>query len=135
MNKKVPKTVKDSLWDETFGPEAGQGRCYVCSRIINSKNFEAGHVIPASKGGPPILPNLRCICSKCNKSMGVQHLEFFKELYYPKDAEDYKKNSCSCCKKDSDITKENYYYDSDEERDKLLVKLKQLNKFRYKPST
>lgn len=33
-------------------------------------NFEAGHVIPESKGGKTHIENLLPICSTCNKSMG-----------------------------------------------------------------
>jgi 5-methylcytosine-specific restriction endonuclease McrA len=81
--KSVPKTVKDRLWDTTFGPEAGQGLCYVCGLQINSKRFEAGHVISVYHGGSTTLDNLKCICSTCNKSMGTQHLEKFKLTYFP----------------------------------------------------
>jgi 5-methylcytosine-specific restriction endonuclease McrA len=81
--KSVPKTVKDRLWDTTFGPEAGQGLCYVCGLQINSKRFEAGHVISVYHGGSTTLDNLKCICSTCNKSMGTQNLEKFKLTYFP----------------------------------------------------
>ena len=81
--KSVPKTVKDRLWDTTFGPESGQGLCYVCGVLINSKRFEAGHVISVYHGGSTTLDNLKCICSTCNKSMGTQNLEKFKFTYFP----------------------------------------------------
>jgi hypothetical protein len=80
--KSVPKALKDLLWDRTFGPEAGQGNCYVCGIVINSKRFEAGHIIAVCKGGLTNISNLRCICSTCNKSMGTQNLEKFKQKYF-----------------------------------------------------
>jgi hypothetical protein len=80
--KSVPKTLKDRLWDVTFGPEIGQAECYVCSATINSKKFEAGHIIPVAHGGSTTLDNLRCICGTCNKSMGTQNLEEFKEQFF-----------------------------------------------------
>lgn len=81
--KSVPKTVKDALWDTTFGSDKGEGNCYVCGMIINSKRFEAGHIIAVHNKGTTTLDNLECICSTCNKSMGTQNLEDFKKTYFP----------------------------------------------------
>jgi 5-methylcytosine-specific restriction endonuclease McrA len=83
--KSVPKSLKDKLWDTTFGASAGEGLCYVCGIIINSKCFEAGHVISVYDGGGTNLQNLKCICSTCNKSMGTRNLEEFKRLYFPQN--------------------------------------------------
>lgn len=97
--KSVPKTVKDRLWDTTFGPEAGQGLCYVCGLKINSKRFEAGHIISVYHDGSTTLDNLKCICSTCNKSMGTQNLENFKLTYFPaiqKKIKDKHKKKCIC---------------------------------------
>ena len=100
----VPKALKDRLWDITFGPEAGQGKCYVCDTIINSKVFEAGHIISVHHNGLTILDNLKCICSTCNKSMGTRNLEDFKRTYFPAIRK-IKKNKCECCchKQNSDL--------------------------------
>jgi hypothetical protein len=80
--KSIPKALKDKLWDDTFGKEAGEGNCRVCNTIINSKSFEAGHKIAVAKGGETTLNNLECICSTCNKSMGTQNLEDFRDIYF-----------------------------------------------------
>jgi 5-methylcytosine-specific restriction endonuclease McrA len=96
--KSVPKALKDRLWDTTYGPEAGQGKCYVCGAIINSKRFEAGHIISVFHGGETTLDNLKCICSTCNKSMGTQNLENFKRTYFPAIRNSLKnKTMCHCC--------------------------------------
>jgi hypothetical protein len=97
----VPKAVKDRLWDITFGQDAGQGKCYVCDTIINSKRFEAGHIISVKYGGPTTLNNLKCICSTCNKSMGAKNLEDFKKTYFPAISKKIKleTNTCQCCHK------------------------------------
>ena len=55
--------------------------------MIESRNFEAGHVIPWSKGGPTQIYNLRCICVGCNRSMGNKNLNDFKHAYYPDQEE------------------------------------------------
>lgn len=117
--KSIPKSLKDLLWDTTYGPEAGQGTCYVCGIIINSKRFEAGHVISVYEGGSTTLDNLRCICSTCNKSMGTRNLERFKNLYFP-----IKKNTCKNNNFIHDEDKEIYY----------TSKLKSLDKFIFNPN-
>ena len=48
-------------------------------------DFECGHIIPYSQGGPTSLENLRPVCKGCNRSMGTtnmldykSHLKIFK---------------------------------------------------------
>ena len=77
----IPKKLKNMIWDKYVGKEKGVGLCYCCSEEIDSKNFEAGHIIPEAKGGPTNVDNLRPICSCCNKSMGTQNMDVFKEKY------------------------------------------------------
>lgn len=77
----IPKKLKNMIWDKYIGKEKGVGLCYCCSEEIDSKNFEAGHIIPEAKGGPTNIYNLRPICSCCNKSMGTQNMDEFKEKY------------------------------------------------------
>ena len=66
----IPKKLKNIIWDKYVGKERGIGHCYCCNEEIDSKNFEAGHIIPEARGGPTNEGNLRPICSCCNKSMG-----------------------------------------------------------------
>jgi 5-methylcytosine-specific restriction endonuclease McrA len=77
----IPKKLKNMIWDKYVGKEKGVGLCYCCSEEIDSKNFEAGHIIPEAKGGPTNIDNLRPICSCCNKSMGTQNMDGFKKKY------------------------------------------------------
>ena len=79
--KSIPKIVKNMVWDENIGEEKGIGECYCCSQKINSKNFEAGHIVSVKNGGPTTLNNLKPICSCCNKSMGIENMENFKKTY------------------------------------------------------
>jgi len=89
MRKSVPAKLKNKLWNNTYGSRAGEGKCYVCSCIINSKRFEAGHIISVFHGGETTLSNLKCICSTCNKSMGTENLEIFKKKYFTDEKEVY----------------------------------------------
>ena len=78
----VPKPLKILLWDTTYGT-LGIAPCYCCTRSIRPMTFEAGHNKAVANGGETTLYNLRCICSTCNKSMGTQNLEEFKNKYFP----------------------------------------------------
>ena len=77
----IPKKLKNMIWDKYVGKEKGIGYCYCCNEEIDSKNFEAGHIIPEARGGPTNAENLRPICSCCNKSMGTQNMDEFRAKY------------------------------------------------------
>jgi hypothetical protein len=152
----VPKALKDRLWDLTFGKDAGQGNCDVCNITINSKRFEAGHIKSVYHGGLTNIDNLKCICSTCNKSMGKQNLEEFKNTYFPAICNKIKKqNKCECCCHNdlkSTIVTSHIIFDKeiknefvkcveidlddydDNCKKKLNIKLNELNKFVYVPS-
>lgn len=90
--KNIPKPLKNKVWDTYIGAKNGQGKCYCCQSILDSKNFECGHVVAVKMGGKDVLTNLRPICSCCNKSMGTRNLEEFKNIYFPppkKEAKQY----------------------------------------------
>lgn len=67
----IPAALKSALW-LAYNGKCFEAKCHVtwCHTMINVFNFEAGHDIPESKGGPTTLDNLRPICALCNKSMG-----------------------------------------------------------------
>lgn len=85
QRKAIPKAIKTTLWDKYY-PGKLIGPCYTCGNSIDARHFEAGHVIPASDGGPDTVDNLRPICKPCNASMSNTHLYAYKEQYYPKSA-------------------------------------------------
>jgi 5-methylcytosine-specific restriction endonuclease McrA len=70
----IPKAVKEQLWLRDMG-KSFQGKCKTswCRNIITLFDFQCGHNIPESKGGPTTLENLVPICSRCNTSMGNQY--------------------------------------------------------------
>ena len=69
------------------------GLCYCCNEEIDSKNFETGHIISVKNGGETVLENLKPICSCCNKSMGIQNLEEFKNKYMKQSTSNIDKKS------------------------------------------
>ena len=89
----IPKALKNEVWDNSIGREKGVGHCYCCSKEIDSKHFECGHIIAVSNGGTNTLQNLKPLCSLCNKSMGSQNLEEFKNNYMSHVMENKHKNT------------------------------------------
>jgi len=87
VKNNIPKLLKNQSWDIYIGKEKGVGNCYCCNAEIDSKHFECGHIIPASKGGSETIENLRPICSLCNKSIGTKHMDEFIEKYIKKPIE------------------------------------------------
>ncbi len=74
----INKALRAAVWNTYFDRHAGCALCWCgCGREIDMMDFECGHVIAASLGGPTTLENLRPICGVCNKSMGTRHLYEF----------------------------------------------------------
>jgi len=120
--KTIPKSVKDTLWDSSFGREAGVGDCYCCKKHIYSRSFHAGHIVSVHDGGNNNIDNLKPICAECNLSMGTQNLEEFKNMYYDSHVESMEcdmtmgynmtinsKYNCKTCMKAIGICNENNY--------------------------
>lgn len=95
--KSIPKSVKDKVWDTYIGKEKGIGKCYCCQEEIDSKKFDCGHIEAVANGGSNTVENLKPICATCNKSMGTQNLEEFKNQYFSKPNKLYSK--CTFCKR------------------------------------
>jgi hypothetical protein len=77
--KSIPKPLKKMIWEKY-----SNGKCYCCcDREISMFDFDAGHIIPESKGGPTTIDNLRPICSSCNKSMNNRDMREYTAQYFP----------------------------------------------------
>ena len=85
--KKLPATVRNSVWLKYIGDETGKTKCFCCNlEDIGRGTFECGHIISVACGGSDKLDNLRPICGLCNKSMGIKNMELFmKEYGYEKN--------------------------------------------------
>jgi 5-methylcytosine-specific restriction endonuclease McrA len=84
LRKSIPKSLKNLVWNKHIGKEKGIGECNVCKNEIDSKNFECGHIISVKDNGETNESNLLPICGPCNKSMGTQNLNEFKDKYFKK---------------------------------------------------
>lgn len=78
--KAIPQRVKLVVWREAFNGSM-DGHCLCCLAPITFENWECGHIIPHSKGGPDEPQNLRPICKACNTSMGSNHMVEWMTIY------------------------------------------------------
>ena len=79
---KIKQTIRQLVWNKFIGAKNGTGYCWCCnSTVINVFEFECGHILARSKGGPDTVENLRPICGLCNRSMGAMHMLEFMKLH------------------------------------------------------
>lgn len=74
--KNIPSKVRQMTWRKYIG-NTMDGKCWCCDDKISIEKWHAGHVIPASKGGPDSVANLRPLCQGCNLSMSNKHMADF----------------------------------------------------------
>lgn len=79
--KHISKSIKKIIWEKYCGINS---KCYCCgNQNISPFDFEAGHIIPESKGGQTTAENLRPICSLCNRSMNNTDMKEFTKKFFP----------------------------------------------------
>jgi hypothetical protein len=69
--QKIPKALREAVWLQHAG-HLFQHKCFTtwCLNTITVFDYQTGHNVPESKGGPTTIDNLIPICSRCNLSMG-----------------------------------------------------------------
>jgi hypothetical protein len=83
-NKKkyIPIALKTSVWNKYIGEEIGKTKCLCCNdRDITQLHFDCGHIIAEVNGGKMHIDNLRPICGRCNKSMGIKNMNEFSKMF------------------------------------------------------
>lgn len=78
--KKIPQKIRQMTWRKYIG-NTMDGNCWCCDEIISFEKWQAGQIIPASKGGPDTVKNLRPLCHSCNLSMGASNMGDFINKY------------------------------------------------------
>jgi 5-methylcytosine-specific restriction endonuclease McrA len=87
----ISKQLRIDVWNKYIGLNMGETKCLCCGIFkIQQLNFECGHIIAESLGGPTTVDNLLPICGSCNKSMGIKNLYEFKKILSTK------KIKCCC---------------------------------------
>jgi len=80
--KSIPKKLRIQVLNRDIGEKEFIGKCYVCKEEISRENCEIGHIIAEHDNGKTNLSNLKAICFGCNRSMGTQNMEKYKQEYY-----------------------------------------------------
>ncbi len=72
--QRIPVALREQVWIKQMG-KVFDGKCSTtwCQNTITVFDFQSGHNIPESKGGPTNLDNLIPLCSRCNLSMGNEY--------------------------------------------------------------
>jgi 5-methylcytosine-specific restriction endonuclease McrA len=72
--QRIPVALREQVWIKQMG-KVFEGKCPTtwCQNTITVYDFQSGHNIPESKGGPTTLDNLVPLCSRCNLSMGNEY--------------------------------------------------------------
>ena len=86
MKVRIPAALREQVWLTWCGDRFFKHKCLVswCSNTITPFDFECGHNVPESQGGPTDLSNLRPICGKCNRSMSDNYtIDEFSALSKP----------------------------------------------------
>lgn len=82
----MPQALRRKVWQNEFGRSAAHADCPCCGDVrISCWDFEVGHKVARSHGGETNEPNLRPICSKCNKSMGASSWDDFARIFKQRD--------------------------------------------------
>jgi 5-methylcytosine-specific restriction endonuclease McrA len=76
-NRNIDGTMRANVWLTHIG-RLFDAKCYTgCGKDISCFDFECGHIVAHSKGGPATLENLRPICTPCNRSMHTKDMNRF----------------------------------------------------------
>jgi HNH endonuclease len=76
--KRIPKALKDLVWNTYIGVDIGRSACRCCkNNAVTMTSFHCGHVVSEASGGETALYNLRPICASCNLSMGKKDMRSF----------------------------------------------------------
>jgi hypothetical protein len=72
--KPIPTALREAVWIVKCG-RVFEHKCNVhwCPNVMTAFDFQAGHNVPESKGGPTNMDNLIPICGRCNNSMGDRY--------------------------------------------------------------
>jgi 5-methylcytosine-specific restriction endonuclease McrA len=71
QKQRIPAALREQVWIYRMG-RVFEGKCPTtwCQNNLTVFDFQSGHNIPESKGGPTTLENLIPLCARCNLSMG-----------------------------------------------------------------
>ena len=56
-----------------------EGKCNLCKRLFEIRDFHIDHIMPKHKGGPDVDKNLQLLCGSCNSIKGTRSMETARE--------------------------------------------------------
>ena len=81
--KNIDLQLRIAVWRKYMRKNKFEYKCPVClDKTITAMDFDCGHILAESKGGPTTVSNMKPICNKCNQCMGTMHMDdYFKKLW------------------------------------------------------
>jgi hypothetical protein len=80
--EKIPKALRDRVWDIHCGKESAVGKCASCNCEISMRDYDCGHKISQAHGGSTSIDNLVPLCKTCNRSMGATDFDEFVKRFF-----------------------------------------------------
>lgn len=80
--KAISTVLREQVWRKYYGNSL-DGVCPICNKKLSYTDHDCAHIIAESQGGATDINNLRPTHKRCNQSMGVTHLDEFKNLVNP----------------------------------------------------
>ena len=75
----ISKALRKVVWNTHVQCDLKTVKCFCCeTTLISTFDFECGHILAESKGGPTNVHNLLPVCSVCNNSMYNENFHDFK---------------------------------------------------------
>lgn len=83
----ISTKLRIDVWDKYIGLDKNSHKCLCCLKnIIQFKpsTFHCGHIKSRYNGGSISIHNLRPICRKCNKEMGILNMNKYIQTCHPR---------------------------------------------------
>jgi len=77
--EKISHVVRREVWAKVNQRDFDAGKCYTCDADLRFGNMECGHVVAHAMGGRADVANLMPVCRTCNRDMGIQNLEDYRQ--------------------------------------------------------
>jgi len=81
-SRKISNKLRRRVWKKR-NPNLTSGNCFVCNKSVDDEEFQCGHIKAHFYGGDITIDNLEPICGSCNRDMGIENLNDYKDREYP----------------------------------------------------
>ena len=81
-SRKINNKLRHRVWKKR-NQHSTNGICFVCHKSVDDEEFQCGHIRSHFYGGEANIDNLEPICGSCNRDMGIENLNDYKNREYP----------------------------------------------------